>query len=277
MEYKEIIDTIKVGDVIEHAFDGHLIVDKIDIDDRDMTLRCSCWKENSNIIRKVSVVESSCSVSKEDTQDSQNENDDSQCGNEIVVGSKWVCVKADPDIDCDISIGGVYSVVDVYGANAKYVTFVDDVDEEQEWPSAGFKKQFKLVEQSTEQLVSEKPSEGVVKAGEVCDPEPPSCVKLQYDPRDVAFTKDTFPEDTLTKHYNFFYTLTEDDVEAGCLKLDPYFVSQQWKLGKKDDTGVLFHCLKTLARYGDKNDVEREIKALNAQVRRLAELHNIKL
>lgn len=147
MQYREIIDTIKVGDVIEHKSDGHLIVDKIDIDDRGMTLRCGCWKENSNIIRKVPQQELSTPQ-----EDSQNENDDSQCGNEIVVGSKWVCVKADPDIDCDISIGGVYSVVDVYGDNTKWVTFVDDADEEQEWLSAGFKKQFKPVEQSTEQL-----------------------------------------------------------------------------------------------------------------------------
>ena len=63
---------------------------------------------------------------------------------------------------------------------------------------------------------------GIVKSVEIRDPEPQSCVKLQYDPRDVAFAKDTFLQDTLTKHYNFFYTLTEDDVEAGCLKLDPY-------------------------------------------------------
>lgn len=79
------------------------------------------------------------------------------------------------------------------------------------------------------------------------------------------------------KHYNFNYTLTEKDIEAGSIKLDPYFVAKQWKIGSKDDSGALFHVLKTVARFGDKNDVEREIKALYAQIKRLAEINNVRL
>lgn len=79
------------------------------------------------------------------------------------------------------------------------------------------------------------------------------------------------------KHYDFKYKLTEEDIERGFLKLDPYFVSLQWGLGAKDPSGVLFHCVKTCARFKCKNTIEREIKALYNQVSRLAELHNIEV
>jgi len=79
------------------------------------------------------------------------------------------------------------------------------------------------------------------------------------------------------KHYDNYYQLTEQDIEAGKIKVDAYFVSNMWKLGEKDNTGVLFHNLKTIARFGDKNDIEREIRALYNQTKRLAELHGVKL
>ena len=78
-------------------------------------------------------------------------------------------------------------------------------------------------------------------------------------------------------HYSFKYYITEQDTENGNIKIDPYFVSKQWQLGKKDDTGTIFHILKTIARFGDKNSKEREIKALYAQVVRLAELEGVAL
>jgi len=84
-------------------------------------------------------------------------------------------------------------------------------------------------------------------------------------------------ENWTDKHYNFDYTLTEQDVKLGKIKIDPYFVSNIWKLGEKDNSGILFHNLKTIARFGDKNSIEREIKALYNQVKRLAELNNIDL
>ena len=72
----------------------------------------------------------------------------------------------------------------------------------------------------------------------------------------------------MNEHYNF---------EHNGLRIDPYFVSKIWRLGEKDNSGVLFHCLKTIARFGEKNSREREIKALYQQIVRLAELENIKL
>lgn len=67
------------------------------------------------------------------------------------------------------------------------------------------------------------------------------------------------------KHYNNVYKLTQKDIEAGEIRVDAYFVAKQWKTGSKDDSGALFHILKTVARFGDKNDIEREVKALHDQ------------
>jgi len=79
------------------------------------------------------------------------------------------------------------------------------------------------------------------------------------------------------KYYNFKYKLSEKDIETGFIKIDPYFITKEWKLNSKDDTGILFHCLKTLCRFGEKNSIGREIKALNAQIKRLAEINKIEL
>ena len=79
------------------------------------------------------------------------------------------------------------------------------------------------------------------------------------------------------KHYDFTYELTEEDISKGSLKIDPYFVAKQWKTGSKDDSGALFHVLKTVARFGDKNDVEREVKALYAQVLGVARSFGVEL
>lgn len=79
------------------------------------------------------------------------------------------------------------------------------------------------------------------------------------------------------KHYDFNYTLTEDDIEKGVIKIDPYFVADQWKLGEKDNSGVIFHILKTCSRYKCKHKEEREIKAIYGQIKRLAELRGIEL
>lgn len=78
-------------------------------------------------------------------------------------------------------------------------------------------------------------------------------------------------------HYKATYTLTPEDLERGTLKIDPYFVSRHWRLGIKDESGALFHQLKTLARFGEKNTREREIRALYGQVKRLAELEGVNL
>jgi hypothetical protein len=79
------------------------------------------------------------------------------------------------------------------------------------------------------------------------------------------------------KHYDNYYHLTDKDVKEGKVKIDAYFVNKMWKLNEKDDTGALFHCLKTVARFGDKNPIERELNALHNQVKRMAELYGVEL
>ncbi len=79
------------------------------------------------------------------------------------------------------------------------------------------------------------------------------------------------------KHYNFEYTIQPKDIQSGRIKVDPYFIADAWKLGQKDNSGVLFHILKTIARFGEKNSAEREIQAIYKSIKRLAELKNVKL
>lgn len=79
-------------------------------------------------------------------------------------------------------------------------------------------------------------------------------------------------------HYSSFeYVLPCNMKKGDVIKIDPYFVSKTWRLGSKDDSGILFHCLKTLARYSEKNSREREILALYKQVKRLAQLEGVEL
>lgn len=89
--------------------------------------------------------------------------------------------------------------------------------------------------------------------------------------------EDNIEQKSIDKHYNFNYDLSAEDRKKSSIKVDPYFVANVWKLGEKDNTGVLFHCLKTIARFSEKNSKEREIKALYKQIKRLAELENIDL
>ena len=79
------------------------------------------------------------------------------------------------------------------------------------------------------------------------------------------------------KHYDNNYVLSKRDIERGFVKVDPYFVSKIWRIGSKDDSGALWHCFKAIARYGEKNSKEREIRALYAQIKRLAELEGVEL
>jgi hypothetical protein len=79
------------------------------------------------------------------------------------------------------------------------------------------------------------------------------------------------------EHYNLYYTLTEKDIEAGKIKVDAYWVAKQWKTGSRDDSGALWHSLKTIARFGEKNSKEREIKALYNQALALARIYNVDL
>lgn len=84
-------------------------------------------------------------------------------------------------------------------------------------------------------------------------------------------------EKSLDGHYAFDYLLTDADRERGTIKVDPYFVAKQWRLGARDDSGALFHVLKTIARFGSKNSREREIRAMHATIKRLAALEGVDL
>lgn len=93
--------------------------------------------------------------------------------------------------------------------------------------------------------------------------------------RDTVSTssKDTYTTD----HYDLYYTLTENDIKAGKIKVDAYWVAKQWKTGSRDDSGALWHSLKTIARFGEKNDKAREIKALYNQAKALARIYDVEL
>ncbi len=78
------------------------------------------------------------------------------------------------------------------------------------------------------------------------------------------------------KHYNNFYQLTEEDIKAGKIKIDAYFVNRMWKINQWDDTGAGFHILKTLPRIANnKNTLKRELVALKKQVDILCKLHGV--
>lgn len=85
------------------------------------------------------------------------------------------------------------------------------------------------------------------------------------------------PDGWTDKHYNFTYNLTDEDITKGSIKLDPMFISLQWRLGTKDPSCILYHNLKTISRFSEKNSVEREIKALYNQTKRMAELYGVEL
>jgi len=97
-------------------------------------------------------------------------------------------------------------------------------------------------------------------------------------PKSVALEKSgAIKSEWSDKHYNNYYQLSEKDIKEGKVKIDAYFVNKMWKLNEKDDTGALFHCLKTVARFGDKNPIERDLNALDNQVKRMAELYGVEL
>lgn len=92
-------------------------------------------------------------------------------------------------------------------------------------------------------------------------------------PTDELLKKDSYSLD----HYDLYYTLTEKDIEAGKIKVDAYWVAKQWRTGSRDDSGALWHSLKTIARFGEKNDKAREIKALYNQAIALARIYDVEL
>lgn len=104
--------------------------------------------------------------------------------------------------------------------------------------------------------------------------------KKDFDKTYTVYTvkaEDSTKATRIDSHYDYFYELSQFEAEFLQVKIDPYFVANQWKIGEKDNTGCIFHILKTIARFGVKNTKEREIKALHATVKRLAELEGVEL
>lgn len=101
------------------------------------------------------------------------------------------------------------------------------------------------------------------------------------DIQDHLKAEETTGNDWTDQHYDFTYKhpVSESDAILGYvnIKLDPYMVAKEWDLGGKDASGILFHITKTCARFGTKNTKAREVKALYAQVLRLAELNGVEL
>jgi hypothetical protein len=84
-------------------------------------------------------------------------------------------------------------------------------------------------------------------------------------PEPTEELKDLMKSEYTTKHYDFTYKLTPEDIERGTIKIDPYFVGMEWGVGEKDPSGILSHNLKTIARFGVKNSKRREAEALAKQ------------
>ena len=97
------------------------------------------------------------------------------------------------------------------------------------------------------------------------------------EPKENPFNEAGKADNYTTDHYNLYYILTENDIEAGKIKVDAYWVAKQWKTGSRDDSGALWHSLKTIARFGEKNDKAREIKALYNQAKALARIYDVEL
>lgn len=97
------------------------------------------------------------------------------------------------------------------------------------------------------------------------------------DIRLAAYERSLKMDRELDKHYDFKYKLKEEDIKRGYIKVDPYFVSYIYKFNQIEPTGGLFHIFKTVARFGRKNGIVREVRAIYASIKRVAEIYGIDL
>lgn len=70
-----------------------------------------------------------------------------------------------------------------------------------------------------------------------------------------------------TSHY--------DGLDVGGERLDPMYIYHKYKLHEKDETGALYHILKTVLRFGHKNSNKREYQAIIATATRALELTEV--
>lgn len=89
----------------------------------------------------------------------------------------------------------------------------------------------------------------------------------------AMYIKKSAKSEWTDKHYDHYYTLTPEDIAAGKIKIDPYFVNTIWGINDADKTGAAFHNLKTLSRMAkNKNSLAREWDAMIGQSTRARQL-----
>lgn len=219
-----------------------------------------------------------------------------------MVGKKVLCVDNKDGGDY-LTIGKEYTVINEEGRFYR-------VENDKEYGSLYFKDQFKPVEQpaprkfavgdkvkivkkfeSSDLLSWARSMDDTVGTSGVISGEYTNSGRIEafmvngwsYLPESLELVAEEAPVEepvqptAIDSHYNFNYSLTQWDHDMGVIKLDPYFVAKQWDLGSKDPSGVIFHILKTCARFGEKNDKGREIKAIYKSIKRLAELEGVTL
>ena len=59
-----------------------------------------------------------------------------------------------------------------------------------------------------------------------------------------------------------------DGLEINGERIDPMWVYKKFKLHEIDETGALFHILKSVLRFGKKNEIEREFQAIIGSAQR---------
>ena len=80
-----------------------------------------------------------------------------------------------------------------------------------------------------------------------------------------------------TNHYDARMELTQRDIDNGFVRMDAYSIYKANNMNQFDKNGLLFHNLKTLLRFGIKNEISREVKALVVQSLRLAREEGINI
>jgi hypothetical protein len=82
---------------------------------------------------------------------------------------------------------------------------------------------------------------------------------------------------SIDSHYDNWYTLTQDEIDLGKVKIDPYLYYGVNSIGDDDKFGCKMHMLKNLSRHKESNSQEREIVGLYKTIKRMAELNGIDL
>lgn len=148
------------------------------------------------------------------------------------------------------------------------------------WVGVAPKKEFSLYVNKSGVLVNKEKMLWLSPTGEefcwdVTDPHryPALGSEWKFDDYDIVEPKEPTKSEWTDKHYDHYYTLTPEDIAAGKIKIDPYFVNTIWGINDADKTGAAFHNLKTLSRMAkNKNSLAREWDAMIGQSTRARQL-----